>query len=799
MSAFDAAILYIAHGAQPVLLHGIVDGKCTCGKTHEKKSDGNSSTGKHPILNNWQKNIATDEISLRDQFSRIKVKEPNIGLVLGHQPNGDYLIAIDKDDEERFDQLTGEYGPLPKTPRCDSGRGHRLFYRLPVGIPTERLKNVTGIGGAPGVDAKVKGGQVVVAPSMHFLGGVYSWVENTMGVLAELPMTWVDALIAEPMPPPFAREYTPETIRADDRAKRKLERYLERAVIEECSRLARMPEGLRNTYLHRKAVSLLSLVNGCFLPARWGYVLSELDKAARAAGLDSREVRKTLTSAENYVTREGATRGPRPESRRAEPTSPPSECPQSSRNGVASHATASVEPPSSDTWKRGLLMRWLGNGQQVVRPIAANVAHILSTHPDWRSLLAYDELRECVVKLRPAPCREIDRAKIETREYSDDDTRRTIAWLSEVVGIDCKKEIVDDAVQIVAATNPVHEVRDYLRALKWDGVERLPTMLSTYFGTKQSEYTAGVGVRWMISAVARAMRPGCQVDCVLILESPHRQGPGKTSGFRALVPPSMSPHSRLYADSGIVIGNKDSMENLRGVWIYGFDELDSLKGGELTRHKTFITQTTDRFRPAFGRRARDFPRQNIFCGSTDKEVYLEDGAGNRRFWPSRVETTVDVEAICRDRDQLWAEAMVRFHRPEAWHVDTPEFRALCESEQADRVTPDDWEPIVAAWLRAPGTILGERVDISSGVLTADVLEHALRMQPRDITKAHSMRVAGVLRSLGFERTQKTEPDPVNLGKTRKFWRYVRRVEPPPSHRSEVVPPGGSTKNNEVTP
>ena len=94
-------------------------------------------------------------------------------------------------------------------------------------------------------------------------------------------------------------------------------------------------------------------------------------------------------------------------------------------------------------------------------------------------------------------------------------------------------------------------MRDYLRALRWDAKRRLPTMLPVYFGAKESPYAAAVGSRWMIGAVARVMRPGCQMDCTLVLEGP--QGIGKNRGVRALV-----PDPEWISETRIEIGTKDS-------------------------------------------------------------------------------------------------------------------------------------------------------------------------------------------------------------------------------------------------
>jgi predicted P-loop ATPase len=429
-------------------------------------------------------------------------------------------------------------------------------------------------------------------------------------------------------------------------------------------------------------------------------------------------------------------------------------------------------------WKRLLLHKIDSDGdvKAGLRANAANAITIFAHDPRWTGVLAYDEFAEMVITRSPPPWRPQDAAADQVRpgEWCDGDTTRLQAWLSDAYAIDVSVNDVLQAVVVAAERTRLHPTREYLRSLKWDGKQRLPSMLSTYFGAADTEYTRAIGMRWVISAVARVMSPGCQVDCTLILEGP--QGIGKTSGFRALV-----PQPSWYSDTGITPGDKDSYQNLHGVWIYGLDELDSLKRGELTKTKNFLTATRDRYRPSYGRCARSFARQNVFCGTTNESVYLTDGTGNRRYWPVRVVHAIDPLAVARDRDQLWAEALVRYEGRESWHVNTPELRALCEAEQAERVQADAWTSIVAAWLAEPIAFEWEEdertgrqtkrrypYDMRTGVLTVDVLRYALEKPAAQITKADEMRAADVLKSLGYEAGKRVTENGAR----------VRRYKPP---------------------
>jgi hypothetical protein len=311
-SVESAVELYFAIGLKNVLLHAPTsEGGCSCGKVHDKSNSGSSSIGKHPIQPSWQKKSPSlDE--LKDQISRCRFT-PNIGIVLGRQPEGEYLIAVDVDDANRISELETEYGPLPETPRCDSGRGYRLFFSAPPEIDVDRLTNVTALGSTkenpkPGVDVKVEGGQVVVAPSLHANGKRYAW--TVVGAVAPLPVHWAMQLLKKLDPPKFVEKYTPAQMNKPGAARNRGERYLEVAVTNESRALAACGHGNRNNTLYSTACRMFEYCGGMHLSHKWQWVHDEMLAAAKACGLTDNESRKTLASAEKRVRESGKVRAP---------------------------------------------------------------------------------------------------------------------------------------------------------------------------------------------------------------------------------------------------------------------------------------------------------------------------------------------------------------------------------------------------------------------------------------------------------------------------------------------------------
>lgn len=393
------------------------------------------------------------------------------------------------------------------------------------------------------------------------------------------------------------------------------------------------------------------------------------------------------------------------------------------------------------------------------RKVVANATTIFALDPRWSGVVAYQALSDRVVKLLPPPWHAHDAPSASTATdgpWTDADTTRAQAWLSREYGLDLGADTLAGAVQAAAERHWIDPLRDYFAALPaWDGVERVDTWLSGALGAVDTEYTRAVGRRWLLSAVARALRPGVKVDCVLVLEGP--QGVRKSTALATLC-----PDPALFFDDDLQIGDKDAAQSLRGKWIVELGELAALSRHELGTLKAFVTRAVDSYRPSFGRVARDFPRRTVFAASTNEAEYLKDPTGNRRWWPVRVAVTgpIDIDALRAQRDQLWAEALHLLEAGHPHYVDTPELAALCSAEQAQREQGDPWEEHVAAYLAglldkagAPGDEHKEACECARcrGVTVSAILQHAIGVPREKQGRGEEMRCAVLARALGWTK------------------------------------------------
>lgn len=205
-----------------------------------------------------------------------------------------------------------------------------------------------------------------------------------------------------------------------------------------------------------------------------------------------------------------------------------------------------------------------------------------------------------------------------------------------------------DSILSRASDRTYDPVKEYLERLRWDGVERLARVPEEIIHCAPSAIAATFFRRWAIGAVRRALEPGCQMDTVLIIHGV--QGLLKSTFFRALGEP-------WFADTAFDMHDKDSMMQVNGTWIYEWGELNSISKFENERIKGFLSSRSDRFRPPYARTLVERPRNGVIVGTTNRDDFLVDPTGARRFWVLSALNTIDVARARADRDQLWAEAV----------------------------------------------------------------------------------------------------------------------------------------------
>ena len=180
-------------------------------------------------------------------------------------------------------------------------------------------------------------------------------------------------------------------------------------------------------------------------------------------------------------------------------------------------------------------------------------------------------------------------------------------------------------------------MHDYINGLEVDGTARLGTMFIDGWGAPDIPYVREIGKAWLVGVVARAFRPGCDMQTMLILEG--EQGIGKSRSLKALGGP-------WYVESLEKMDNKDFLLSAHRSLIFDLAELGAYKYADFAFVKGLLSTAVDHIRVPYGRKAEVKPRRFVCVGTTNEELYLRDLTGNRRFWPMP----------CTKIDMKWVES-----------------------------------------------------------------------------------------------------------------------------------------------
>ena len=211
------------------------------------------------------------------------------------------------------------------------------------------------------------------------------------------------------------------------------------------------------------------------------------------------------------------------------------------------------------------------------------------------------------------------------RAWSSHDDSALFSLIQADYGLKSRQDFAD-ALKNVSMRNKFHPVRELLDSLTWDGKEHIRSLLPECLGAEDSDYTYQVMRLWMLGAVSRVYKPGNKFDYTMILQG--SQGIGKSTFLKQL-----AMDDSWFNDSLDSLDSDKAVQSLTGSWIIELAELKSLArtAGGVESVKRFLTATQDKYRIPYERRADTFYRQCVFAGTTNKDDFLQDETGNRRF------------------------------------------------------------------------------------------------------------------------------------------------------------------------
>lgn len=378
-----------------------------------------------------------------------------------------------------------------------------------------------------------------------------------------------------------------------------------------------------------------------------------------------------------------------------------------------------------------------------------NVIDIITHDPRMRDVLAYNLHAQSTALIESPPWDPSRQVGPHGVPIVDSDLVFCSDWIARHYHLEVSVQMVLESMELVARRRNYHPVQDCIEKVEWDGKSRVDTVFQDYFGAEgDAKYLAACARSLFIGGVARAYRPGCKHDQMVIIEGD--QGIRKSTALGII-------GGDFFADDlGGEIGQKDVVENIRHCWCIEQAELDHFTRAETNRFKAFLSRTEDRVRLSYGRLTQVFPRQCFFVGTTNSQDYLRDATGGRRFlpvpcWSRSKGNPIDTEGLQDVIDQLWAEALHHFRNGVEWWV-TDAVQKLAEEMQASRQQEDVMEEKILAGLDGRDASMPDgRREPYEAVTTSMVWEKILEQDVVDCKQADRMRIGNILSKHGWER------------------------------------------------
>jgi predicted P-loop ATPase len=696
--------------------------------------------GKTPRTEHGVKDATTDAEQVAKWWRAIP--DANIGIATG---NG--LLVLDIDGAlgaETLARLIAEHGPLPLTPTQKTGKGRHYLFKV-----EGEVRNTSGRLGAlldangkripSGIDTRGDGGYIVGGPSIHPSGEPYAWDEDARPSrvdLAPCPQWILDKLA-----PKISERAAVQQPAPTDADPATLSKYAASALDAEFDKVSSAGKGTRNATLNTAAFSLGQLVGAGLLSE--ALVTSTLQTAAQNCGYLAEEGPQHV----DRIIASGLAAGmakPRLVELKARPkrTATGGDTPATGPTEATVHSLADARRANpawrESVWATAEPEDWVltKDGAKSGGSLHNALLH-LRHEKALAGLFALDERSRHIVLTREAP-------------WGGQTTPHRLLTDADITGLVCLLETrtlrpkfndAKRAIQFAASENLTNPVRDRLTSFVWDRTERLDHWVCDYLGAADTSFARQAGAKWLISAVARILRPGCKVDTMLVLEGP--QGARKSSALATL---AHALGENTFTDRLSKLDNKDSAIELQGNVIVEIAELDAFRNSAVSLIKAFLSRQVDKLRLPWDATITELARSCVFAGTVNPggAGWMHDVTGGRRFWPIEVGANgsgIDIDGLREIAPQLWAEALVRFEAGDEWWLTDAAVIAEANRAAMERTDEDVWAPYID---RLIGT--KDRITI------AEILE-ALGMEKAKQGDRDYKRVAGHLYRRGFVRTR----------------------------------------------
>ena len=348
--------------------------------------------------------------------------------------------------------------------------------------------------------------------------------------------------------------------------------------------------------------------------------------------------------------------------------------------------------------------------------------------------VAFDEFRDCVLLGSHTDGWQ----RVGDNHYTEIRLRLQ-SWSFEPVS----RDMVRDAVLYLSDENKFDSAKMWLEGWEWDGKERIGGFMHRYMRAKDTPYNRAMGEYIWTALPGRVLVPGIKADIVPIWRS--REGTAKTSSVEAI-----APDSDMFVEISFLEDDKETARKMRGKVIGEIAELNGLNTRANEAILAWVTRTTEEFTPKYQEYSTSFHRRLLCIGTTNNPKMLPKGAGRRRWAPTDV-GTADINALRKDRNQLWAEGCARFKQDGILWGDLENLaRDEWEHYSLGDVMQDDLE----TWLKRIDPLTGECPAEQSYLTSSQILQDCFGMSKGIAKRNEEMKLNVIMREIGYNQFRK---------------------------------------------
>lgn len=401
--------------------------------------------------------------------------------------------------------------------------------------------------------------------------------------------------------------------------------------------------------------------------------------------------------------------------------------------------------PGGMSWRAGLDLTEKGDNVKNTLP---NARRVLQNHTYLKDLFGWSELDEDVMLLRELPKFDGLNPPRSQSGYPCRLEEKYVTYMRDLLSSLCQNSFGDkdvfQACSLMGMQNPYNPCRTYLKSLNWDGKHRLDQWLTHGFGAEDTDLNSNIGKMFLIAAVRRIVFHGYKFDSMLVLEG--EKGIRKSSGIKELF-------GEEYFLEGLGnISKEETVQKLAGMWGVEIPEGKGFLHADAETQKAFLSTVVDTYRRPWDKRATSVPRTALFIMTTNAYSYLQEAAGDRRYWSVLCGALCDIQWIKENRDQLWAEAFYEAIRKEPtgeWvnrtYMNDEEMAELTEAQES-RVVVDPWEDVIRSVLYGNGDMC-TTPQVSTLQIMHGILDIPIERRDRHV----QTKIGLIMKGMGWEK------------------------------------------------